>query len=119
MFEPLLRAGAAAGFSLDTSSSKALAASLDAAVRGDDSYFNKLVRILATRCMTQVSGGGVRWGRSTRRCSRPRLPYLGMGAGMHRCCPQAPRGLCMRRRRWAAATLCSARQPGALCLHQA
>ena len=76
MFEPLLRAGAAAGFSLDTSSSKALAASLDAAVRGDDSYFNKLVRILATRCMTQVSGGGVRWGRTTRRCSRPRLPYL-------------------------------------------
>jgi exosome complex exonuclease DIS3/RRP44 len=54
MFEPLLRAGAAAGFGLDVSSSRALADSLDRAVRGDDSYFNKLVRIMATRCMTQV-----------------------------------------------------------------
>ncbi|KAI8464454.1 MAG: hypothetical protein J3K34DRAFT_526194 [Monoraphidium minutum] len=55
MFEPLLRAGAAAGFGLDTSSSRALADSLDGAVRGDDSYFNKLVRIMATRCMTQAA----------------------------------------------------------------
>uniref|UniRef100_A0A383VI63 Uncharacterized protein n=1 Tax=Tetradesmus obliquus TaxID=3088 RepID=A0A383VI63_TETOB len=53
-FEPLLAAAASAGFSLDCSSSKALAASLDEAVRGDDAYFNKLVRIMATRCMTQA-----------------------------------------------------------------
>jgi hypothetical protein len=31
------------------SCSKALAASLDEAVRADDAYFNKLVRIMATR----------------------------------------------------------------------
>jgi exosome complex exonuclease DIS3/RRP44 len=53
-FEPLLRAAAAAGLSLDCSTSKALAASLDGAVRADDPYFNKLIRIMATRCMTQA-----------------------------------------------------------------
>jgi exosome complex exonuclease DIS3/RRP44 len=53
MFEPLLRTAAAVGVHLDISSSKALADSLDHAV-GDDPYFNKLIRILATRCMTQV-----------------------------------------------------------------
>ncbi|KAF8409900.1 hypothetical protein HHK36_002418 [Tetracentron sinense] len=53
MLEPLLRTAAAIGLILDVSSSKALADSLDRAV-GDDPYFNKLVRILATRCMTQV-----------------------------------------------------------------
>eukprot|EP00897_Mesotaenium_endlicherianum_P007577 jgi/Mesen1/6848/ME000351S05966 len=52
MFEPLLRTAAAVGAHLDTSSSKALADSLDLAV-GEDPYFNKLIRILATRCMTQ------------------------------------------------------------------
>ena len=34
---------------------QALAESLDRAVRPDDAYFNKLVRILATRCMTQAA----------------------------------------------------------------
>jgi len=34
---------------------QALAASLDAAVRPDDPYFNTLLRILATRCMTQAA----------------------------------------------------------------
>eukprot|EP00775_Hariotina_reticulata_P011972 gene11972-12115_t len=53
-FEPLLAAAASAGFSLDVSSSKALADSLDQAVRAEDAYFNKLVRIMATRCMTQA-----------------------------------------------------------------
>ncbi|KAJ4963256.1 hypothetical protein NE237_023195 [Protea cynaroides] len=53
MLEPLLRTAAAIGISLDVSSSKALADSLDRAV-GDDPYFNKLIRILATRCMTQA-----------------------------------------------------------------
>ncbi|KAK9284684.1 hypothetical protein L1049_023860 [Liquidambar formosana] len=53
MLEPLLRTAAAVGLNLDVSSSKALADSLDCAV-GDDPYFNKLIRILATRCMTQA-----------------------------------------------------------------
>ncbi|KAL6771469.1 hypothetical protein ACKKBG_A26505 [Auxenochlorella protothecoides x Auxenochlorella symbiontica] len=53
-FEPLLRAAAAAGFAIDASSSKTLAASLDGAMRASDPYFNKLVRIMATRCMTQA-----------------------------------------------------------------
>ncbi|CAA6655841.1 unnamed protein product [Spirodela intermedia] len=53
MLEPLLRITAAIGLDLDVSSSKALADSLDHAV-GEDPYFNKLIRILATRCMTQA-----------------------------------------------------------------
>ncbi|PSS29976.1 Exosome complex exonuclease RRP44 A like [Actinidia chinensis var. chinensis] len=53
MLEPLLRTAAAVGLNLDVSTSKALANSLDRAV-GDDPYFNKLIRILATRCMTQA-----------------------------------------------------------------
>ncbi|GAV80295.1 LOW QUALITY PROTEIN: RNB domain-containing protein, partial [Cephalotus follicularis] len=51
MLEPLLRT-ANVGLNLDVSSSKALADSLNQAV-GDDQYFNKIIRILATRCMTQ------------------------------------------------------------------
>lgn len=38
------------GFEVSTESSKALADSLDKAV-SDDPFFNKMVRILATRCM--------------------------------------------------------------------
>lgn len=53
MLEPLLRTTAAVGLNLDVSSSKSLADSLDGAV-GDDPYFNTLIRILATRCMTQA-----------------------------------------------------------------
>ncbi|XP_074308701.1 exosome complex exonuclease RRP44 homolog A [Silene latifolia] len=53
MLEPLLRTAAAIGLDLDVTSSKALADSLDRAV-GNDPYFNKLIRILATRCMTQA-----------------------------------------------------------------
>ncbi|KAG2243798.1 hypothetical protein Bca52824_094363 [Brassica carinata] len=53
MLEPLLRTAAAIGLSLDVSSSKALTDSLDRAV-GEDPYFNKLIRILATRCMTKA-----------------------------------------------------------------
>ncbi|KAL5984268.1 Exosome complex exonuclease RRP44 A [Asimina triloba] len=53
MLEPLLRTTAAVGLDLDVSTSKAFADSLDRAV-GDDPYFNKLIRILATRCMTQA-----------------------------------------------------------------
>lgn len=53
MLEPLLCITASVGVELDISSSKALADSLDCAV-DDDPYFNKLVRILTTRCMTQA-----------------------------------------------------------------
>nr|ATB19629.1 putative ATRRP44A [Callitropsis funebris] len=53
MLEPVLRTTASVGIKLDVSSSKALANSLDLAV-GDDPYFNKLVRILTTRCMSQA-----------------------------------------------------------------
>ncbi|CAI5461475.1 unnamed protein product [Closterium sp. Yama58-4] len=53
MFEPLLRTAEAVGIAIDTSSSKNLADSLDRAV-GPDPYFNKLIRILTTRCMTQA-----------------------------------------------------------------
>jgi exosome complex exonuclease DIS3/RRP44 len=50
-FEPLVRAARAAGVNIDISSSKALADSLDLAVRADDPFFNKLLRIMSTRCM--------------------------------------------------------------------
>ncbi|CAH9099659.1 unnamed protein product [Cuscuta epithymum] len=53
MLEPLLRTAASVGIDLDATSSKALADSLDRAI-GADPYFNKLIRILATRCMTQA-----------------------------------------------------------------
>jgi exosome complex exonuclease DIS3/RRP44 len=53
MLEPLLRTASSVGLNLDVSSSKALAESLDNA-KNDDPYFNKLIRILATRCMTQA-----------------------------------------------------------------
>lgn len=69
MFEPLLKAAAAVGIEIDVSSSRALAVSLDNAQLADP-YFNKLIRILATRCMTQVM-----W------LSMSRLPYVTRGAG--------------------------------------
>lgn len=53
-FEPLLRAAAAVNVSIDTTTSKSLAESLDEAIRASDPYFNKLIRIMATRCMTQA-----------------------------------------------------------------
>lgn len=50
-FRPLLSAASAVGVTLDISTSKTLADSLDRAVRDDDPFFNKLLRILSTRCM--------------------------------------------------------------------
>lgn len=50
-FAPLVSSALAVGVNLDISSSKTLADSLDRAVRSDDPYFNKLLRILSTRCM--------------------------------------------------------------------
>ncbi|XP_075481686.1 exosome complex exonuclease RRP44 homolog A-like [Primulina tabacum] len=76
MLEPLIRTAAAVGLYLDVSSSKALADSLDCAV-GDDPYFNKLIRILATRCMTQAvyfcSGD----------LSRPEFAHYGLAAPLY------------------------------------
>jgi exosome complex exonuclease DIS3/RRP44 len=42
------------GFEVSTESSKKLADSLDKADRPNDPFFNKLVRMLATRCMNQA-----------------------------------------------------------------
>jgi exosome complex exonuclease DIS3/RRP44 len=50
-FSPLVSAAASVGVVIDISSSKALADSLDAANLPGDPYFNKLLRILSTRCM--------------------------------------------------------------------
>ena len=43
------------GYNLDYSSSRALADSLDKIVREQDPFFNKLVRIMATRCMNEAT----------------------------------------------------------------
>ena len=53
-FDGLLAAAKAVGVTLDVSSSKALADSLDAADLTDNAYFNRLLRILTTRCMAQA-----------------------------------------------------------------
>ncbi|XP_057366442.1 exosome complex exonuclease RRP44-like [Daphnia carinata] len=53
-FEPFLKAGKTQGFTLDVSSNKSLAASLDAAVKPNNPYMNTMLRILATRCMMQA-----------------------------------------------------------------
>jgi exosome complex exonuclease DIS3/RRP44 len=42
------------GIVIDIGSSKKLADSLDRALSKKDPYFNKLLRIMATRCMTQA-----------------------------------------------------------------
>ena len=76
-FEPLLKAAGAVGISIDVETSKSLAQSLDKAVRNDDPYFNKLIRILATRCMTQAiyfSSGEV---------SRPEYHHYGLAAPLY------------------------------------
>ncbi|KAK9765188.1 exosome catalytic subunit dis3 [Basidiobolus ranarum] len=53
-FEQLTKAIEVLGFKLNIESSKALADSLDKAVIPDDPYFNKLLRIMTTRCMMQA-----------------------------------------------------------------
>jgi len=42
------------GFEVSTETSKKLADSMDKATRASDPFFNKLVRIMATRCMNQA-----------------------------------------------------------------
>ncbi len=54
MLDPLVRAAKLAGFEVDTSSSKKLAESLDACDTKQSPYFNKMIRIIATRCMSQA-----------------------------------------------------------------
>lgn len=50
-FASFLQLAQTVGVKIDISSSKTLADSLDLAVKPDDPYFNKLLRILSTRCM--------------------------------------------------------------------
>ncbi|CAM9386877.1 unnamed protein product [Ectocarpus sp. 13 AM-2016] len=50
-FDGLLAIAQAVGIELDVDNSKNLAQSLDRATREGDPYFNKLLRILSTRCM--------------------------------------------------------------------
>lgn len=81
MFEPLLKAAKAASVTLDVSNSKALNESLtqvaeDAKKRGDD-YLGTLLRIVATRCMTQAvyfSSGEV---------SNPEFLHYGLAAPVY------------------------------------
>lgn len=52
MFTSLITKAKCKGFQIDIEDSKALADSLDQAVLPEDPYFNKLLRILSTRCMS-------------------------------------------------------------------
>mmetsp|Transcript_10950 Transcript_10950/g.13845 ORF Transcript_10950/g.13845 Transcript_10950/m.13845 type:complete len:1080 (+) Transcript_10950:70-3309(+) len=52
MFDSLISKAKCKGFSIMIEDSKTLADSLDAAVIKEDAYFNKLLRILSTRCMS-------------------------------------------------------------------
>ena len=54
-FASLLAAAASVGVSLDVSSSRALADSLDKAVVAGNPQLNRLLRVLATRCMMQAA----------------------------------------------------------------
>lgn len=54
-----------------------LADTLDKAVRPDDAYFNRLIRILATRCMTQA----VYFGSSE--CSPSEYWHYGLAAPLY------------------------------------
>jgi exosome complex exonuclease DIS3/RRP44 len=53
-FEPLIRAASSRGFDINAETSKHFADSLDKCIMKDNVYFNKIIRILATRCMTQA-----------------------------------------------------------------
>jgi exosome complex exonuclease DIS3/RRP44 len=52
MFQSLIGKAKCRGFDIDIDDSRKLADSLDAAVMESDPYFNKLLRILSTRCMS-------------------------------------------------------------------
>jgi len=76
-FEPLIKEASAVGVSIDIETSKKLAESLDAAVREEDPYFNKLMRIMATRCMTQAIYFG------SGEVSRPEYYHYGLAAPLY------------------------------------
>ena len=52
MFDDLISKARSRGFSINIDDSKRLADSLDEAVVESDPYFNKILRILSTRCMS-------------------------------------------------------------------
>ncbi len=54
MLEPLVKAAKSLGFDIDISSGRALSESLDRVVRPEDPQFNKIVRMMTTRCLTQA-----------------------------------------------------------------
>ncbi|KAI8927152.1 hypothetical protein BC831DRAFT_399001 [Entophlyctis helioformis] len=53
-FEDLSKAVQPLGITIDSTTSKTLSDSLDKAIHPDDPYFNKLIRIMTTRCMMQA-----------------------------------------------------------------
>lgn len=53
-FEPLLKAASSMNIDLDVTSGKALSAGLERANVTDNAYFNTMLRMLTTRCMTQA-----------------------------------------------------------------
>ena len=53
-FETLIKALDPFGIKIDPTSSKTLSDSLDKAIIPSDPYFNKLIRIMTTRCMMQA-----------------------------------------------------------------
>lgn len=53
-FETLVAAAALVGVKIEVDTSKKLADSLDAAVKPENPFFNKLIRIMTTRCMSQA-----------------------------------------------------------------
>lgn len=65
------------GMSLKTENSKQFAESLDEAVMGGDPYFNQIVRIMATRCMTQAKYF------SSGKVSQPGFLHYGLAAPIY------------------------------------
>ncbi|XP_072040262.1 exosome complex exonuclease RRP44-like [Amphiura filiformis] len=53
-YEPVIKAALAKGVKLEVDSGHALATSLDKAVLEGEPYFNRLLRMMTTRCMTQA-----------------------------------------------------------------
>ncbi|XP_038055704.1 exosome complex exonuclease RRP44-like [Patiria miniata] len=53
-YEPVIKAALAKGVELEVDSGHALAQSLDKAVIPDEPFFNNLLRMMTTRCMTQA-----------------------------------------------------------------
>ncbi|XP_037952749.1 exosome complex exonuclease RRP44-like isoform X1 [Teleopsis dalmanni] len=53
-FDPLIKSARHQGFEIKTESGLDLANSLDHCVKGDNPYFNTMIRILTTRCMMQA-----------------------------------------------------------------